>query len=75
MPVIIWHLLAEPAARYTDLGSDCYGACIYPNGVSATTSASFKPSATRSPAAGPAAPTSPGSANAPPGAAARPLTV
>ena len=30
MPVIIWHLLAEPAACYTDLGSDCYATCSYP---------------------------------------------
>jgi hypothetical protein len=28
--VIIWHLLADPAARYTDLGSDFYATRINP---------------------------------------------
>ena len=28
--VIIWHLLADPSARYTDLGSDFYDTCINP---------------------------------------------
>jgi transposase len=28
--VIIWHLLADPAARYTDLGSDFYATRIHP---------------------------------------------
>jgi hypothetical protein len=28
--VIIWHLLADPAARYTDLGSDSYDTRINP---------------------------------------------
>ena len=30
MLVIIWHLLANPAARYTDLGSDFYDTRINP---------------------------------------------
>ena len=30
MPVIIWHLLADPAARYADLGSDFYDTRINP---------------------------------------------
>ena len=28
--VIIWHLLADPRARYTDLGSDFYATRINP---------------------------------------------
>ena len=28
IPVIIWHLLADPAARYRDLGSDFYATRI-----------------------------------------------
>ena len=28
--VIIWHLLADPGARYTDLGSDFYATRISP---------------------------------------------
>src|SRR5439155_7399863 len=49
-----------------------------PNAASATTSASSKPSATRSPSnprPDPDQPIQPGSAEAPPGAAARPLTL
>jgi transposase len=47
--VIIWHLLADPTARYTDLGSDFYDTRSTPNAASAPTSASSKPSVTRSP--------------------------
>jgi len=30
MPVIIWHLLADPGTRHTDLGSDFYDTRINP---------------------------------------------
>ena len=46
--VIIWHLLSDPEARYTDLGSDFYATRSTPNAASAATSASSKPSATQS---------------------------
>ena len=43
--VIIWHLLADPAARYTDLGPGYYQARPTPTASSATTSARSRPSA------------------------------
>ena len=47
--VIIWHLLADPAARYHDLGADYYTTASTKTARPATTSASSKPSATPSP--------------------------
>ena len=47
--VIIWHLLADPAARYTDLGPGYYQARPTPTASSATTSARSRPSASTSP--------------------------
>ena len=47
--VIVWHLLADPTARFHDLGPGFYDTRIMPNAASATTSASSRPSATRSP--------------------------
>ena len=73
--VIIWHLLSDPEARYTDLGAGFYATRTDPDRRRATTSASSKHSAT------------PSSSNAPPnpraippapprsaGTAARPVT-
>jgi transposase len=47
--VIIWHLLADRATRYQDLGAGYHASRIDKNARPATTSASSKPSATPSP--------------------------
>ena len=47
--VIVWHLLAARAARYSDLGRDFYATRVNNNRKTATTSASSRPSATPSP--------------------------
>ena len=49
MLVIIWHLLADPDARFHDLGADHYDRHVNTTAKRATTSASSKPSATTSP--------------------------
>ena len=51
--VIIWHLLADPAARYTDLGPGYYASRTNTTVSSATTSASSRPSGSTSPSAAP----------------------
>ena len=47
--VIIWHLLADPAARYHDLGADYYTTRIDKTARSATTSANSSPRLPRHP--------------------------
>jgi transposase len=48
--VIVWHLLSDPDARYSDLGSDFFDKRINPRTARARpTSTSSKPSATKSP--------------------------
>lgn len=47
--VFVWHLLADPAARFTDLGAGCYQARIDTDRNSATTSGRSRNSASRSP--------------------------
>ena len=47
--VIIWHLLAGPAARYHDLGAGYYASRTDKDKKPATTSASSKPSGSPSP--------------------------
>jgi Transposase IS116/IS110/IS902 family len=47
--VIIWHLLADPAARYCDLGAGYHASRTDKTARPAATSASSKPSATPSP--------------------------
>ena len=47
--VIIWHLLANPEARFRDLGPDYHARASTPNGGCATTSPNSPPSATGSP--------------------------
>jgi hypothetical protein len=76
--VIIWHLPADPDARYTDLGSDFYDTRINPerrrrNHIRQLEALGYKVILER--AARPPRPDQPGSADAPPGAAARPLTL
>jgi hypothetical protein len=51
--VIVWHLLADPDARFHDLGPGFYDTRIDTEHKSATTSASSKPSATPSPSSPP----------------------
>ena len=77
--VIIWHLLADPAARFTDLGPGYYQARTDKTGRSATTSARSRPSASTSPSPRPRNPisplTRPDHRTRPGSAAARPFTV
>jgi hypothetical protein len=77
--IIIWHLLADPGARFHDLGADFYDTRINADRKSATTSASSKPWATRSPSNPPPHQHLDSAWTrlrcAPPGAAACPLTV
>ena len=79
MLVIIWHLLADPGTRYTDLGSDFYDTRINPerrkrNHIRQLEALGYK--VTLEPARpDPPRQSQPGSADAPPGAAARPLTL
>jgi hypothetical protein len=45
-PVIVWYLLADPTVHYQDLGPGFYAPTSTPSAPSATTSASWKRSAT-----------------------------
>ena len=47
--VIIWHLLKDPAARFTDLGPATTRPASIPTGSSVTTSGRSRPSASPSP--------------------------
>jgi hypothetical protein len=59
MLVIIWHLLSDPGACFTDLGSGFYAIASTPSAANAATSASSKPSATPSPSSPPPEPLPP----------------
>ena len=55
--VIIWHLLKDPAARFTDLGPGYTRPASTPTASSATTSGRSRPSASPSPSPRPPEPT------------------
>ena len=63
--VIIWHLLPDPAARYTDLGYGYYRPGPIPTASSATTSGRSKRSASTSPSPRPPNPYRPDQARSP----------
>ena len=76
--MIIWHLLADPTARFTDLGSDFYDARIDPerrkrNHIRQLEALGYKSPSNPQPDR--LGKSQPGSADTPPGAAARPLTL